>query len=66
MGYDYRRRPINKAVYEIWCNNLINLNERQQKYLIDNKEKVQEGFINLCEKSIFYNYLKASDKKSRS
>lgn len=65
MGRDGRRRPINKAVFEIWCWNLIQLNKDEVKLLINKKDQVYNEFINLCENSYnFGNYLKASDKRS--
>ncbi|MBX4263767.1 DUF262 domain-containing protein [Clostridium estertheticum] len=65
MGRDYRRRPINKAVFEIWCYNLMKLNENQIEHLMNNSNKIYKDFIDLCEIGYsFSNYLKASDKKS--
>ncbi len=64
MSGDGWKRPINKAVYEAWCKNLLDLEKNQQNLLCNRKNLVQEKFIQLCDDNIFINYLKASDKRS--
>lgn len=62
MGYDGRRRPINKVLFELWSSLLGQLTDKDIKILCDNKDILQHNFINLCESNSFASLLKASDK----
>lgn len=64
MAYDGRKRPINKAVFEIWSHITYMLTNEELELLIKQKEEVRNGFIELCEDIYFLNLLKASDKRS--
>ena len=64
MSGDGWKRPINKAVYEAWCKNLLSLEDKQQSLLYNRNYLVQQKFIQLCEDNTFIAYLKASDKRS--
>lgn len=64
MSSDTRLRPVNKAVFEIWCKNIFDLNEVARKKLIDKKEIVNDQFIVLCESNTFLQNIKSSDRSS--
>ena len=64
MAVDGRRRPINKAIYEIWCKGIFDLNEIHRKKLINRKTRLKEKYIQLCERHDFQGFVKASDKYS--
>lgn len=63
MGSDGWRRPINKAIFEVWCKILSELSNDSINVLIDNSQFIQSEFIQLCESDSFITCLKASDKK---
>lgn len=46
-GFEERRRPINKALFEIWSVTLANLEEEQLKILKNNKNQVNKMLIDL-------------------
>ena len=64
MAMDGRRRPINKAIFEIWCKGIFDLNKTQRKELIKYKELLKDKYIDLCEKNDFQLHVKSSDKYS--
>lgn len=64
MAIDGRRRPINKAIYELWCKVVFDLNDVERKELKNKKQLLKKCFINLCEKKEFQAYVKSSDKYS--
>lgn len=64
MAEDERRRPINKAIYEMWCKSIYDLNDKQKEKLKEKKKKLLEKYIDLCEQDDFQLYVKASDKSS--
>lgn len=61
MAPDDRRRPINKAIFEIWSYHLNRLDKQQTDMLIQCNDKVQERFIRLCEDPSFLRDIKSSD-----
>jgi len=64
ISKDGRLRPINKAVYEIWCKNIFVLENEDREKLLSRKSSVKSRFCALCEKESFLVYLKGSDKYS--
>lgn len=64
MATDGRRRPINKAIYEIWCKGIFDLNEDQRKKLINRKKELKRNYIRLCESYDFQVCVKSSDRYS--
>ena len=64
MAADGRRRPINKAIYEMWCKSIYDLKDGQKEKLKEKKQKLLIKFIELCDQSDFQTYVKASDKYS--
>lgn len=64
MAVDGRRRPINKAIYEMWCKSIYDLDDKQRKKLTEKKHKLLTKYIKLCEQNDFQIYVKASDKYS--
>lgn len=64
MAVDGRRRPINKAIYEMWCKSIYDLDDEQREKLKEKKEKLLMKYIDLCEQNDFQIYVKASDKYS--
>lgn len=64
MGQDGNRRPINKAVFEVWCKALFDLSEHEAKCAIKYRETLCQEFIKLCGTDYFSNLLRASDRKS--
>lgn len=64
MGRDGRRRPINKAIFEVWCKALFDLSEPEINRLCEQKLCLCHKFIDLCDGDFFPSLLRASDKKS--
>jgi hypothetical protein len=64
MANDGRKRPINKALFEIWSNITYTLTDDKIEQLVKNKMMLRNEFIKLCEDDYFLNALKASDKRS--
>lgn len=64
MAIDGRKRPINKALFEIWSYITYTLTDNKIEHLLKNKNMLINDFIKLCENDYFLNVLKASDKKS--
>lgn len=64
MASDGRRRPINKAIFEIWSRTIYYLDEMQLVKLEQNKRMLCQLFIYLCEQTSFPDYVKGSDKYS--
>lgn len=64
MAADGRRRPINKAIFEIWSFITYNSSDDELEKIIQNKNKLLKEFTLLCNEEQFLNALKASDKKS--
>jgi hypothetical protein len=53
--YPERRKPISKALFEIWAVNIAKLTDRQNADLIAQKNKVQKQFAKLCKDQEFWN-----------
>lgn len=64
MASDGRRRPINKAIYEMWCKAIFDLDSPKRKELKEKKEQLKINYIKLCERNDFLAYVRASDKYS--
>ncbi|WP_406242051.1 DUF262 domain-containing protein [Tissierella carlieri] len=64
MAVDRRKRPINKAIFELWSFIIHRLKDDEIDILIANKYRVQKKFERICDDYYFLNVLKASDKKS--
>lgn len=64
MAIDGRRRPINKAIYEMWCKSIYDLDDVQREKLKKRNQKLKMKYIDLCEKYDFQTNVKASDKYS--
>ena len=64
LGENGMRRPINKAIYEAWCQNLFVLVDSEWDVLEQKKDKVYDYFMNLCHDGGFLQAIKSSDKKS--
>jgi len=62
MAPDGRRRPINKALFEVWCKVIFDLEQGKRNVLIKRKELLYERYIQLCERVDFQQYLKGSDR----
>jgi hypothetical protein len=52
---DDKRKPINKALFEVWSVLLSKLSTEEIDHLIINKEKVNNAFINLLDIDIDFN-----------
>jgi hypothetical protein len=63
MANDGRKRPINKAIFEIWSYITYTLNDNEIDIIVKRGKRLQSEFIRLCEDYYFLNALKASDKK---
>lgn len=61
---DGRRRPINKVIFESWCYVVKNLTPHDTDILIQNKARVKERYMELCELPQYLYVLKAPDKKA--
>lgn len=46
--YPERRKPINKAVFEIWAVALAKLSDDARDVLVQKRVEVLDGFVNLC------------------
>mgnify|MGYP002510819876 CR=1 FL=1 len=66
MAPDGRRRPINKAIYEMWCKAVFDLDPVQRQCLVERTWVLKDRYIDLCETGDFQAYVKASDKYSYS
>ncbi|MCS6103528.1 DUF262 domain-containing protein [Clostridium botulinum] len=64
MATDGRKRPINKAIFEIWSYITHTLKDNEIDFIIKKRRKLQDEFIELCDDYYFLNALKASDKKN--
>ena len=64
MGPDGRRRPINKAIYEIWCKAVHDLDDKERNKAIKKKDNIKNLFVALCGQSVFQTYVRSSDKYS--
>nr|WP_297935227.1 DUF262 domain-containing protein [uncultured Lachnoclostridium sp.] len=64
MAKDGRLRPINKAIFEVWCKNIFALSEEERKQLVKKNTLVCEQFTILCENDTFLQNIKASDKSA--
>lgn len=45
--YPHKRKPINKALFEVWSVNLAKLNNQQRKQLLANKQDLMEAFAEM-------------------
>lgn len=64
MAKDGRLRPINKAIFEVWCKNIFVLSEEERKQLVKKNTLVCDQFTILCENDTFLQNIKASDKSA--
>lgn len=64
LAEDGMRRPINKAIYEAWCQNLYVLTDDEIQMLIEKRDDVYRQFMEMCQLNSFLGELKSSDKKS--
>ena len=64
MALDGRRRPINKAIYEMWCRVVFELSMEKRERLVIKKDVLQRGYVALCDRWDFQGYVRASDKYS--
>ncbi len=62
--FDGRRRPINKVIFESWCYVLRKLTQLQIEKLVENREKLREEYMKLCESQEYLYLLKVPDKKA--
>lgn len=62
--YDGRRRPINKVIFESWCNVMKHLPQTDANRLIKCKDEVQKRYMDMCESTEYLYLLKAPDKKA--
>mgnify|MGYP002638925514 CR=1 FL=1 len=61
---DFRRGPVNKAIFELWAVCFSELAEEQLKKLVNQKEKFLQQFGKLLQNSEFVSALKAGDQYS--
>ena len=61
---DFRRGPVNKAIFELWAVCFSELAEEQLKKLVIQKEKFLQQFGKLLQNSEFVSALKAGDQYS--
>lgn len=66
LGEDGKRRPINKAIFEIWCRELFLLDESELELLIEYKNELCIKFQELCQTEQFLFAIKGSDRKAFS
>lgn len=64
MAPDGRRRPINKAIYEVWCKTVYDLDGRKRQLLSERRDELKKKFIQLCERPDFIACVKSSDRNS--
>lgn len=64
MASDGRRRPINKAIFEMWCRAIFELDETQRNKIVKKKQEIQKQYVALCETNDFQIFVKSSDKYS--
>lgn len=65
MGADGNRRPINKAVFEIWCKAIFDLSGQETTCVVSHREEICKEFTAMCERDgYFANLLRASDRNS--
>lgn len=64
VNSDYRRGPINKAIFELWSICFNEMKDEQLNVLIEQKDKVLSEFINLLSNKEFASSIKAGDKYS--
>lgn len=64
VNSEYRRGPINKAVFELWCICFNEIDDDQLDILVNQKEIVLEKFIELLAGKSFASAIKAGDKYS--
>ena len=65
MGADGNRRPINKAVFEIWCKAIFDLSGQETTCVVSHREEICREFTAVCERDgYFANLLRASDRNS--
>lgn len=66
-SYPNRRKPISKALFEVWSVCLAKLSDKEHKILRNKKKRVIRKFVDLCEPySTFWNAISSSTgEKSR-
>lgn len=61
---DYRRGPVNKAIFELWAICFRDLSDEEMGFLVERKDTVLEHFVELLADRDFSTCLKGGDKYS--
>lgn len=64
VNSDYRRGPINKAIFELWSICLNEMSDEQLTILVKRKDEVLNKFVQLLSDKEFASAIKAGDKYS--
>lgn len=69
LGQDRRRRPVNKAVFEVWTRGLHQLTAEQRNLLVERADQVRSEFAQLCDSNTdecrqFTQALRSGDRSS--
>lgn len=64
VSKEYRRGPINKAIFEMWTYCILHLSPEERKKLVQNKALVLEQFIDFLQEGHIVTAIKAGDKYS--
>lgn len=64
VSAEYRRGPINKAIFELWSICFNHMSDSQLDMLVEHKEDVLQQFINLLLDREYASAIKAGDKYS--
>ncbi len=64
ISSEYRRGPINKAIFELWSICFSQMDDSELDVLTERKERVLQGFIQLLSDKSFASAIKAGDKHS--
>jgi len=66
-SYPHRRKPISKALFEVWSVCLAKLPDKDRNTLIKQKETVVEKFVRICDiNSPFWNAITSSTGEKTS
>lgn len=61
---EYRRGPINKAVFEMWVHCIYKCSEKRRQLLIEKRELVLEHFVEFLQQNDMITAIKSGDKYS--
>ncbi|MFJ1426141.1 DUF262 domain-containing protein [Capnocytophaga sp. ARDL2] len=61
-----QRTPINKGLFEVWCNTLSNLNEYEYEKLLSNRKGFMNDYIELLNDNNFIIVISRDSQKSSS